>query len=400
MYLTKDEEKMLSGKEGEGYRRAMDILVKMGDYYGAKRMVPLSWSNVVGTGTDSPERDMLKFLESFVDQGVTFKCPIVLAMAGRPGVSDFNQKMGAQLTYGGGGSPHDLYPLPVFGQYIIGGGTNVNTLCNGIIGARANSEGPIGQYVGSIAGVTPEYGYLLDENRVGKMLVEVKAKMKNYTDWNVLGFAISQRLSTHWWDVPVLTGIKPADVSTDDLASFCSTVASLGSSNHFLMEGISPEGQTREQAFGGDKPKEKITIGEKEMKEVYDRWPPTGNKPEIVQMFAGGSLHSIYQVARMVEGKKVHKDVTFMVGMTLATRAVADRIGLTNILQAAGVELEGKWKGERVGSLWTTARKLGIKTVVTDSCKNTHYMGQEETEMVLLPLDKCVKVALTGSMEV
>ena len=34
MKLTKDEEKMLSGGQGEAYRRAMEILVKMGEYAG------------------------------------------------------------------------------------------------------------------------------------------------------------------------------------------------------------------------------------------------------------------------------------------------------------------------------------------------------------------------------
>ena len=35
MRLTKDEERMLAGGYGEGYRRAIDILVKMGEFYDA-----------------------------------------------------------------------------------------------------------------------------------------------------------------------------------------------------------------------------------------------------------------------------------------------------------------------------------------------------------------------------
>jgi predicted aconitase len=35
MKLTKDEKKMLSGGYGEATRRAMEILVKMGEYAGA-----------------------------------------------------------------------------------------------------------------------------------------------------------------------------------------------------------------------------------------------------------------------------------------------------------------------------------------------------------------------------
>ncbi len=46
MRLRPDEEKMLSGGDGEAKRRAMEILVKMGDYSGAERMVPVSWADL------------------------------------------------------------------------------------------------------------------------------------------------------------------------------------------------------------------------------------------------------------------------------------------------------------------------------------------------------------------
>ena len=47
MELTKDEEKMLSGGYGEGYKRALEILVRMGEFYDAKRLVPISMAYLV-----------------------------------------------------------------------------------------------------------------------------------------------------------------------------------------------------------------------------------------------------------------------------------------------------------------------------------------------------------------
>jgi hypothetical protein len=38
--------------------------------------------------------------------------------------------------------------------------------------------------------------------------------------------------------------------------------------------------------------------------------------------------------------------------------------------------------------------------VVSDSAKNTHYVTQQKIEMILLPFEKCVKVALDGKLEV
>jgi len=399
MKLTKDEEKMLAGGYGEGYKKAMEILVKLGDYYDAECMVPISIAYIV-LGTDSPDKDLYKWMKEFADLGTTFKCPLTIAFGGMPEASEIDRKMGAQFTYSFGGTANDLYPLPLYGQHIIPGGTNDTTLFNGIIGARGNSEGPVGQYMAAIVGKTPKYGYHLPENRVGKTLFEIKAELKNYTDWNALGFYISKTLSRNWWDVPVLTGIKAETTTYEDLVSFCSTVASYGSANHFLIEGISPEAHTLEEAFKGKKPKEKFIVGPKEMKSIYGQFSSSGKKPDMVIIFSDCAVPNVYRIARMVEGKKVSKDVPLYMMMNAAVKTIADRIGLTKILETAGVQLGGVTFKGRSCNLWTGAKQAGINAVVTDSAKNCHYMGQQEVEMVLLPVEECVKVALTGKLEV
>jgi predicted aconitase len=399
MRLTKDEEKMLSGGYGEGYRKAMEILVKLGEYYDAECMVPISMAYLV-LGTDSPDNELYKWIKEFVDLGVTFKCPLTIAFPGAPETIELDQRLGAQFTYGSGGSPTGLFPLPVYGQHVVPSNTNTTAFLNGIVGARANTEGPIGEYMAAIVGKTPKYGYHLPENRVGKVLFEVKAELKSYTDWNALGFYISKTLATNWWDVPVLSGIQLAATTLEDLISFCSTIPAYGNVTHFLIAGISPEARTLEEAFGGEKPKEKFVVGSKEIQEVYDRFSTKERKPDLVEIFMGGGLQNIYRIARMVEGKKVNKDVPLFVSMNTAERSIADRFGLTKILEEAGVQLGGiTWKGQRV-NLMRDAGRLGIKVVVSDSAKNCHYMPQQEVEMVLLPVEKCVKVALTGKLEV
>ena len=41
MFLTKEEEKMASGEYGETIRKSMDILIALGDIYGAEKFVVL-----------------------------------------------------------------------------------------------------------------------------------------------------------------------------------------------------------------------------------------------------------------------------------------------------------------------------------------------------------------------
>ena len=416
MRLTKDEKNMLSGEYGEATRRAMEILVKMGEYSGAERMVAVSWadlstfSGIGGGHGDSPDNDLYKFMKEFDDlcmqENVKFRCPITLADAGTPERNEKMVRMGAQLiSPAGASSPHDIFPLPLFGQYVTPGATNINTYCNSMLGARGNNEGPVGVHMAAITGRTPEYGYLLDENRHARTVVKVKVQPKNYIEWAVLGFYISKTLSTHYWDVPVMTGINPIAVSSDDIMSFCASMNNPGSITHFLIEGLSPEGRTLKQALAGKKPKEEFAVRPKQMQEIYDTWPPTGNKPDIVTLRFPLTVQRLYDVVRLVEGKKVHPDVSFAVDLTLAAKMVAERFGLRKILETAGVFVapaQGNvmWKGKIIDP-WTQARREGVRTMVTDSLKDCNAISQQEIDLILLPsLEKIVNTALTGKVEV
>jgi predicted aconitase len=399
MRLTKDEQKMLDGGYGEAYQKAIDVLVQLGEFYGAECLVPISMAYVT-MGVDSPGGDFFKWLKTFAEMGATYKSPLTIAFASSPEKNQFEEKMGAQFSFAFGGSATNLFPVPVYGQIVIPGGTNDTTLFNSIVGARCNSEGPIGQYMAAIVGKTPKYGYHLPENRLGKTLFKIEAHLSDPTDWNVLGYYVSKTLNRHWWDVPVLTGINRDTVKHEDIIFFCSTVASYGACNHFLIDGISPEAQTLDQAFGGQKPKETFVVGDKEIKSVYDTFAPSGQKPDAVSLFAGGGVSLAYRLAKLVKGKKVSKEIPLFFPMDAPTRYVAENFGLTKIFQDAGVQFGPLTYNGKPVDLWTGARKSGIRCVVSDSTKNTHYVTQQGIEMVLLPFDKCVETALKGKLEV
>ncbi|HOL08463.1 MAG TPA: aconitase X, partial [Methanomassiliicoccaceae archaeon] len=48
MHLDRDEEAILAGEKGEGGRRAMELLVALGDIYGAERLVPIASAHLSG----------------------------------------------------------------------------------------------------------------------------------------------------------------------------------------------------------------------------------------------------------------------------------------------------------------------------------------------------------------
>ena len=48
MHLSRDEERAYQGELGDGLRRAMEILVALGDIYGADRLIPVRSVQVAG----------------------------------------------------------------------------------------------------------------------------------------------------------------------------------------------------------------------------------------------------------------------------------------------------------------------------------------------------------------
>jgi hypothetical protein len=81
MQLTKDEEKMLSGGYGEGYRRAIEILVKLGEFYDAKRLVPISMAYLIVGPSPSKPGKASEWLNEMADLGATFRCPLALVLS-------------------------------------------------------------------------------------------------------------------------------------------------------------------------------------------------------------------------------------------------------------------------------------------------------------------------------
>ncbi len=413
MQLTKDEEKMLSGGYGEGYRRAIEILVKMGEFYDAKRLIPISMAFLtIGPSPRKPGKTS-EWLNWMIDNGARFKCPMAMAPLESSNFPDFelHKKFGGVFGIGGSGHPRNLFNQPVFGQHLVADGTAVTHYCNSYIGARANTECFVGQYSAAIVGKTPEYGFHLTENRLGKTLFNIKTRLKDETDWSALGYYISKTLGKHYWDVPVLNGINPADISHDNLIQFCSSIPAYGACVHSLLVGVSPEAHTLEEGFGGARPKETYNVESKEMQEVFDTFSTTRKEPDMVSIGGFGinvSVENAYKLAALLDGKKVTDKFPTVALIDGPVRTVADRAGISDILKKAGVQLGmGEYlKGRNVPAAdfsnnpVTAAKRLGLNTIVFYDAKSCHYIGNQDIQPVLKSVDDCVKIALAGKMEV
>src|SRR3989339_1290665 len=69
MELTKQEKEMLSGKEGNAVKKSMEILVALGEIFGAKRLIPVKSVQISGISYHNLGDAGLEFLEELAKDG-------------------------------------------------------------------------------------------------------------------------------------------------------------------------------------------------------------------------------------------------------------------------------------------------------------------------------------------
>jgi len=189
MKLTDEEKKMLDGALGTGPQSAMRLLVTLGEVYGAERMIPVSSCHAGGRSYLISGEENIEWMNELRSGGAHFRvftstnpCSVDMQRRKEMGLPEslaINQRRADELYLKMGavplGSclPYQLGNLPLPGTHFAWGGSAGATFVNSVFGARGNREGSPSVIAAAIAGVTPEYGLHLKENRYGKVLVDL-----------------------------------------------------------------------------------------------------------------------------------------------------------------------------------------------------------------------------------
>ena len=157
LHLTKEEEKMLAGERGEVAGRSFRLLVRLGEIYGADRMIPVGSVQVAGVSYKSLGDPGLDFLEDYARKGakvrtLTFLNPAGMDMEnweaiGFPKafaekqirVMEAFRKMGIVMS--ATCTPYLAGNLPRFREHIAWSESSAVSFSNSVIGARTNREG-------------------------------------------------------------------------------------------------------------------------------------------------------------------------------------------------------------------------------------------------------------------
>jgi predicted aconitase len=395
MHLTKEEDRMLDGEEGYAVKKSMEILVALGDIYGAEKLIRVSSVQVAGVSYHNLGDTGLEFLNELAKDGKV-KVLTTLNPAGmdledwkKLGISkefaekqklviEAFRKMGVIISCTC--TPYLIGSLPTYGEHIAWSESSAVTFANSVIGAKTNREGGPSALAAAFVGKTPCYGLHLEENRVPDVHVDVRVNLKNLSDWGALGYCIGKKAGNK---IPYITGVTDADL--DELKSFCASVVTYGSKPLFYIKGITP-GSEKHQP-----PREKIIIENRDIKEAYESIDDDVDTIDFVCIGCPHcSIKEIAEVAKLLRGKRVSSNTEFWVATSRLMKQLADKRGYTEIIEKAG----GKFACDTCMAV--APLKGRFTSVATTSAKGCYYSRHNDMKTKLGSLEECIEAAVRG----
>ena len=310
MYLSREEEGIYQGERGETLHRMMQILVALGDIYGAEQLIPVKSVQIAGVSYKNIGEAGLEWISDLKGRVVV---PSILNPAGMDlcrwremGISEeFASKQQETIeayrrlgvTIDCTCTPYQIYDhLASRDEHLAWSESSAVSYANSVIGARTNREGGPSALAAALIGKTPLYGYHLDENRRPTYLVEVDADLRG-SDFGALGFLVGRIVKD---GVPLfrLSG-RP---SNDELKTLGAAMAASGSVALYYVEDATPAPPS------GTEPKERLVLERKDIDEVYEKYP--GSDADIVAL---GCPHcsrlELERIAELLLGQRVKKDL-------------------------------------------------------------------------------------------
>ena len=342
MFLTKEEQEMCDGEYGETIRKSMDILVALGDIYGASGLVDITSAQVSGVSYKTIGDAGLEYLQDLARDG-SGKATINASL-NPPGTDldnweelgfprDFaikqNEIVDAYADLGISKTctctPYLVGNVPRFRDHVSWSESSAVAYVNSVIGARTNREGGPAALAAAIVGKTPLYGFHLDENRKANLVVNVSTELKG-ADFGALGYIIGKVVGG---GVPYF---KVQNVpNNNNLKTLGAALASSGSVALYHMENITPEYE-----LAGEEDVEDIMfISDKEIAETRESLSTTDREIDLVCLGCPhASLEEIKEVASVVQGKTIKNKL--WICTSVSVKATADRMGYTQIIESAG----------------------------------------------------------------
>ena len=298
MELTKEQQAILDGSQGEVMGKIMKTLVMYGDTFGATKMVPVTstYGHIVTSFGVIVIKGVFDLMDELIAAGVT--SPQKFSADPRPVDKNVPKNLIQDIVFKVMYGPQSRYEeqlkkigllsddaftcacyfpevgnRPKKGDILSWAESSAVNYANSVLGARCNRNSGIIEMFGSIVGYVPYFGLLTDEGRKASWIVEIKTTKK--PEAQLLGSAIGMKVLE---DVPFVKGLDKwigtelNDDATAYLKDFGAATASNGSVGLYHIENLTPEAVEQGTALIREDAKVYV-IDDAELQRVKDSYP-------------------------------------------------------------------------------------------------------------------------------
>ncbi|TXT62955.1 MAG: hypothetical protein BAJALOKI1v1_820015 [Promethearchaeota archaeon] len=357
MYLTKEEEAILNGEQGNIKAKAMRILVTLGDIFNAEDLIPIESAQIAGVSYKTIGDAGLEFLEDWADAQVVVEsrmnpAGMDLQHWKEMGISKvFAEKqlriikaltsMGVKESCSC--TPYHAGLIPRIGTHIAWSESSAVIYANSILGAMTNREGGPSALSAALLGKTPNYGLHVKDNRQSELLFTIDFNLSDL-DFSLLGYYIGTIAKNK---ISAIKGISQA--TKIQLKAFGAGAAAGGGVPMFMMEGITPEYILREDY-------EEISVDYNELRKIQNQFT-TCHQPDIISF---GCPHCSYEEILAIIND-IHTDQQIWI---CTSREVKEK--LPEIPQNIKIYCD-------TCMVVAPVEEMNIKCIATDSTKCAHY---------------------------
>lgn len=306
MKLTPEQEAVLRGDEGEVKAKAMETLVRFGDIFGARGLVPITHKSghLVTSFGIGLLKSLFRTMDSLIGAGLkaegdftvdprpvdfeNVRCnPLERLVfskflySNQKGYEEQLARLGLRDANSFTCACYLVGNVPRKGDILSWAESSAVVFANSVLGARCNRNSAMIELFGSILGLVPCFGLLTDEGR--KASWKVVLKTTKLPEAQVLGSAIGMKVTE---DVPYVYGLDrylgrdiadPAAVSY--LKDFGAATASNGAVGLYHIDGLTPEAVEMGEALIKDGAREYV-IDDAELERVYKSYPVMWKDPD------------------------------------------------------------------------------------------------------------------------
>jgi len=394
MYLTRKQERMMAGDEGDAVRKSMELIEGLGEVFGAEKLVPVESAHISGVSYKNLGDAGTEWLEEQAAMGAKCRIRATLNPAGMdmekwremnvPEEFAVGQQrilkaftdMGVEPTCTC--TPYLIGHVPRRGSQVAWAESNAVCFVNSVLGARTNRESGPTTLASAVTGFAALYEYRMAENRKPAKNVDVDAELGSRLDYSALGYVTGKLMKS---SVPYLRNMGSPDV--ESMKTFGAACATSGGIALWHGEGVTPEAEWASQYLDE---LETVTVTRKDLEEAKNKLMSDPDNPTYCIGCPHCSLKEIEETAELVRGKELHGKLWVFTSRGVYEQA--EKTGLVKVIEDAGGRVY-----RDTCMVVAPLHEMGWHGLGTNSMKGGHYSVSHGFQIKIATVDKLIEEA-------